>query len=57
MAVGIGLDNFSKIFGFNSDISAFDWTSGGVLHDSLKTRRPSPDTERCEEQANETKDE
>jgi hypothetical protein len=35
MAAGIGLDDLGKIFRFNPNIGAFDWASGGVLHDAF----------------------
>ena len=52
MAGGIGLNNPGKITSvccFDPDVGAFDGMPGGILHNSLKSGRPGPGTERCKE--------
>ena len=58
MADGIGLNDPGKatsVCCFNPNIGAFDGMPGGILHNPFKSRRPSPDAERCKQQANEAK--
>jgi hypothetical protein len=45
MAVYIRLNGFEQpaaIFGFDSNVSAFDWSSVGILDNPLKNRRRGP---------------
>src|SRR6266487_6207479 len=45
MAVYIRLDGFEQlaaIFGFDSNVSAFDWSSVGILDNAFQNRRRGP---------------
>src|SRR6266496_6846348 len=45
MAVCIRLDGFEQlaaIFGFDSNVSAFDWSSVGILDNAFQNRRRGP---------------
>jgi len=45
MAVYIRLNGFEQlaaIFGFDSNVSAFDWSSAGIRHNALKNRCRGP---------------
>jgi len=57
MAVYIRLNGFEQlaaIFGFDSNVSAFDWSSVGILDNPLKNRRRGPRARSKKNQPNAT---